>query len=121
MTGVLVLAHGSREKETEATLDKIVSSLIHRLEGTQIERAFLQFSDTNLERGLLNLIDKGVTDIKVVPYFLFEGVHIKEDIPNEIKEFNKEYPNIKITLGRTLGEDYRLAEVLADRIQELIR
>lgn len=120
MTGVLVLAHGSREKETESTLDKIVSSLNQRLQGTHIESAFLQFSDTNLKKGLLKLIDNGVTDIKVVPYFLFEGVHIKEDIPNEIKAFNQEYPNVKITLGRTLGVDQRLTEVLEDRIKELI-
>ena len=120
MTGVLVLAHGSREKETEATLDQIVSLLKAKLNIKHIEKAFLQFSDMSLGKGLEKLIDQGVNDIKVVPYFLFEGVHIKEDIPNEIKEFAQSYPQVRITLGRTLGADRRLAEVLADRIKELV-
>ena len=120
MTGLLVLAHGSREKETEATLETIVSLLQERLKAVRIERAFLQFSDNDLRNGLTKLRDSGIKDIKVIPYFLFEGVHIKEDIPKEIMEFKEEYPDVQITLGRSLGDDHRLAEILADRIQELI-
>jgi sirohydrochlorin ferrochelatase len=120
MTGVLVLAHGSREKETENTLDRIVSILRQNLQIDHIEKAFLQFSDISLASGLEKLIQLGVSDIKIVPYFLFEGVHIKEDIPNEIKEFNQAHPQVTITLGRTLGVDQRLAEILEDRVRELI-
>jgi len=120
MIGVLILAHGSREKETEATLDQIVTMLEERLLLKNIEKAFLQFSEKSLTQGLTRLINKGVSDIKVVPYFLFEGIHIKEDIPNEIKEFNKLYPKVKITLGQTLGADSRLADALVDRVKELL-
>ncbi|NLI92673.1 MAG: cobalamin biosynthesis protein CbiX [Peptococcaceae bacterium] len=120
MIGVLILAHGSREKETETTLDQIMSMLEQRLQLENIEEAFLQFSAINLQQGLVKLINRGATDIKIIPYFLFEGVHIKEDIPHEIREFNKIYPDIKITLGKTLGADDRLADILADRVKELI-
>jgi len=120
MTGVLILAHGSREKETEQTLERIIAMLKEILGLEYIEKAFLQFSECNLEQGLKNLIAKGITEIKVVPYFLFEGVHIKEDIPKEIEEFLKDYPHIQIAFGRTLGADIRLSQVLADRVRELI-
>jgi sirohydrochlorin ferrochelatase len=120
MTGVLILAHGSREKETEATLAQIVSLLKEKLQLDKIESAFLQFSEPNVERGLAQLISQGVTDIKVVPYFLFAGVHIKEDIPKAIREFNKSCPQVKITMGETLGADPRLADVLADRVKSLL-
>ncbi|MFQ9617091.1 MAG: sirohydrochlorin chelatase, partial [Clostridium butyricum] len=56
----------------------------------------------------------------VVPYFLFSGVHIREDIPKEIEEYIADKPGIKISMGNTLGEDPRLADVLADRIKEVL-
>lgn len=120
MTGVLILAHGSRAKETEETLAKIVAMVKDILDLEHIASSFLQFSDSNLPKGLSELMALGVNDIKVIPYFLFEGMHIQEDIPKEIDCFLAEHPDVKITLGRTLGADSRLARVLADRIQELI-
>lgn len=120
MKAVLILAHGSRQSETEDTLKCIVDMLKQELETDNIETAFLQFSEINLHKGLTTLIEKGATDIKIVPYFLFEGVHIKEDIPGEIEEFKKEYPDVSIQLGRTLGADRRLAQILKDRVLEII-
>jgi len=118
--GVLILAHGSREKSTEDTLSIIMKMLRQELNLENIESAYLQFSENNLEKGLLKFINKGITDIKVIPYFLFEGIHIKEDIPKEIDEFLKKYPGVKISFGHTLGADKRLAETLADRVREII-
>lgn len=118
--GILILAHGSRQKETEETLQAVVSLLKGKLPEMEIETAFLQFSERNLEYGLNALMKKGIEEIKVIPYFLFEGVHLKEDIPKEIEDFLKDHPNMKITLGRTLGADQRLAEILKDRILEMM-
>ena len=85
-----------------------------------VESAFLQFSEINLEKGLDKLIEKGVDDIKVIPYFLFEGVHIREDIPREIEEYLETKSNIKISMGKTLGADKRLAQILIDRVKEAL-
>jgi len=120
MTGVLILAHGSRAKETEETLEKIVAMVRDILGLEHITSSFLQFSDSNLPKGLQELVARGVSDIKVIPYFLFDGVHIKEDIPKEIAAFLTEHPDVRITLGKTLGADSRLAQILAGRIKELL-
>ncbi len=120
MTGVLILAHGSREKSTEGTLSEIVKELKQRISDCTIETAFLQFSETNLKTGLDKLKAQGISDIKVIPYFLFEGVHIREDIPSEIDEYKKDNPHMQISMGKILGYDQRLAEILADRVRETL-
>ncbi|MEG2338591.1 MAG: CbiX/SirB N-terminal domain-containing protein [Clostridium sp.] len=120
MKGVLLLAHGSREKSTELTMDKITGYVKEELGLNNVICAYLQFSDKTLEWGINTLIEKGAKDIKVVPYFLFEGVHIKEDIPEEINKILKHHNDIKVTLGNTLGDDRRLGAILADRVRELI-
>ena len=46
------------------------------------------------------------------------GIHIKKDIPEELKAFSDQNPRVKITLGATLGTDDRLAEIITERIKE---
>lgn len=121
MTGVLLLAHGSREGDTEKTMQTITQYVKEELNNDMIEEAYLQFRDKNLEHGLKSLIARGADTIAIIPYFLFEGVHIKEDIPNEIKGFMKDYPDVTITFGSTLGADRRLAMIVADRVKEIVK
>jgi len=117
MKGVLVIAHGSRAKETEATLDTILAAVKKRIPETIIESAFMEFSDRTVEKGVAALAAKGVTEIKVVPYFLFMGIHLKEDIPEMVRSCAAKYPGMNITMGRPLGDDPRLADILLDRIE----
>ena len=116
MKGVLIVAHGSRAKETEAALDTVLSMVKAKLPDLAIESAFMEFSDRTLEKGISALAAGGVTEIKIVPYFLFSGIHIKEDIPEMAAECAANHPGIKLTMGEPLGVDERLADILVDRI-----
>ena len=119
MQGILILAHGSRDKSAEDTLKKIITMLKEEMKDCIIEYAFLQFSQLTLQKGLDRLIDKGIKDIKIIPYFLFDGIHIRENIPREIEDYLKHNPDIKISLGKTFGADKRLVEILVDRVREI--
>ncbi len=120
MKAILILAHGSREKKTLETLEKVTEMTKQQLPGVIIETAYMEFCDVNLEAGLDRLVEKGADEIVVVPYFLFEGIHIREDVPGEIKEYLAAHPKVKVTMGNTLGADPRLADTLADRIREAL-
>ena len=118
MKGVLVVAHGSRARETEATLDAVLAAVKNKIPETLIECAFMEFSERTLDKGVKALAEKGVTEIKVVPYFLFMGIHLKEDIPEMVKKCADKYPGMRITMGKPLGDDPRLADILLDRIED---
>ena len=120
MKGVLILAHGSREDDTEKTMDAIAEMVKEKLPDTIIETAYLQFRERDLKNGLENLIRQGANDILLIPYFLFSGVHIRHDIPAEIDEFLRNRKDVKIRMGDTLGADPRFAEVLAERIRQTL-
>ena len=117
MKGVLVVAHGSRAKETEATLEAIVSMVQAQIPQTNIEYAFMEFSDRTIEKGFSALAAKAITEITIVPYFLFTGIHIKQDIPEMVAECAANYPDIKISMTLPLGVDQRLADILVDKIR----
>jgi sirohydrochlorin ferrochelatase len=88
-----------------------------KLPETVIECAFMEFSDRTVEKGVSALAARGVTEIKVVPYFLFTGNHLKRDIPNTVADCAASYPGITITMAEPLGVDERLADILVDRIK----
>ena len=116
MKGVLVIAHGSRATETEAVLDAIVNMVKEKMPETIIEGAFMGMSERTVEKGVAALAAQNITEIKIVPYFLFMGIHLKEDIPNMISELVADNPDIIITMTEPLGADPRLAEIVMDRI-----
>lgn len=118
MKGILIVSHGSRAAEPTETFKTIVSIVKNKMPSALIESASMEFSEWDIESGLTSLVKKGVTDIQVVPYFLFEGVHLQKDIPEIIQEFQKSNPNVSIHLKKALGIDERLADILIDRIDE---
>ena len=117
MKGILVVAHGSRVKETENTLASILSMVREMLPDICMEFAFMEFSEHTLEKAVRSLVERHVTEIKVVPYFLFMGIHLREDIPKMIQECTTDYPNLKVSVSEPLGADRRLAEILVERIK----
>lgn len=72
-----------------------------------------------MESGIKQLVKSGATNIKVIPMFLFDGVHVTEDIPQEIESLMVKYPGIRIKIGRHIGDDDRMADILVDRINSI--
>lgn len=119
MNGVLILAHGSKRQETEKILNSLTQKVKDKTGESLIYSAYLQFSEQNLEAGIDYLVSKGATNIKVVPMFLFDGVHVTVDIPNELNEIKGKYSGIDIRMSHHLGDDDRVADIIADRIRSL--
>ena len=116
MEGILVIAHGSRAKETEASLDAVIAMVRTKLPEACIECAFMEFSDRTVERGVEALIGRGVTGIRIIPYFLFMGIHLQQDIPRLVAECAAKFPDVGITMAPPLDIDERLADIVVDRI-----
>ena len=87
---------------------------------TLVEIAYMEFSERNIPSGLDALIRQGARKIAVAPYFLFDGIHIREDIPQALNEYKEANPNVEIALGRPFGADERLAAILAERVREIL-
>ena len=78
----------------------------------------MQFSGQNLEAAVRELASQGVNRVKVAPLFLFDGIHVTQDIPMELEKLRRAYPGVDLELTRHLGDDDRIAAIIADRIAE---
>ncbi|MGI6776960.1 MAG: sirohydrochlorin chelatase [Acetivibrionales bacterium] len=119
MDGVLILAHGSKKKETEETLNSIVNKVKDKTGLEFVVPAYLQFSEQNLLKGIEELVDNGVNNIKIIPMFLFDGIHVTQDIPEELDRVMSLYPGVSIKMSSYLGNDDRIADIIIDRINSL--
>ena len=116
MQGILVVGHGSRREEARRAFYQIVNQLGEKLK-METEGCFMEISAPYIPETIEKMIEKGVTDIKVQPYFLFEGIHIKEDIPEILRGVKKKHPTINITMASPIGFHTLLVDILADRIE----
>lgn len=119
MNGVLILAHGSKRQETERILQSLTDKVKAKTGESLVHSAYLQFSEQNLEAGVAHLVKNGARSIKVVPLFLFDGVHVTEDIPNELTAIREKYKDVDIRMSGHLGDDDRIADIIVDRIRSV--
>lgn len=117
-TGVIILAHGSRLKQANGMIKNIVEMVKRRLSIKEIMQAYLQFSQPTLAEAVADLTGAGCERIIVIPFFLFEGNHVRRDIPKALEKEKAKFPNIDFTYAKNLGQDERLSEILMDRIKE---
>lgn len=115
---IVVLGHGSRLGEANEEMRKL-GEYIKDISGFDtVETAFMGFSDPSLEEVLTKLRDKKVSDVIIMPLFLFSGVHVTRDIPEMIAKIKSDLPEMSVKLARPLGADIELAKIAWDRIKE---
>jgi sirohydrochlorin cobaltochelatase len=106
MEALIIVAHGSKVKSSNDEIKTIVDNIKNNLEDEEllVFYSFLELSEPSIFISINKAIALSCETIKIFPYFLAAGKHVKEDIPNEIKKFKKQYPEITFTLLPHIGE-----------------
>ncbi|WP_366924622.1 sirohydrochlorin cobaltochelatase [Metallumcola ferriviriculae] len=118
MKAVIVLGHGSRAAEANDSLYEIVKMLKERADFSVLEPAFMGHCQPDLETSVKKLVEAGVKQIVVMPFFLYNGIHVQEDIPGDISSLQEKYA-VEIRFAKNLGPDPRIVDIVLDRIQEV--
>lgn len=116
---VLIVSHGSRETSANREFVRLVGKFRARHKGWKVGYAYLDVVGPTIHQGLAHLIhgmEKGT--IEVLPYFLFRARHVKKDIPEILKAFQKEHPRVSLRLSKPLGLDPRLLDILDQRLHK---
>lgn len=119
-TAILLLGHGSPRKEANESLERTAAMV--KLAGGYdlVKAAFMEFGKPDIQTGAKQCIDEGVERIIFMPYFLYMGAHVSKDLPAEMEEAKKKYPNVKMIMTEPLGEDPKLAEIAVKRISKAV-
>jgi sirohydrochlorin ferrochelatase len=120
-TAVLLMAHGSRIPEANDAVNEI-AGMVKSFAGYEIvEVSFRESHSPSIQEGIDACVAQGAERILLVPYFLYMGAHVQEDLPREMEEARQRHPNVEMAMGRHLGVHKRLAKLVIDRVEEAFR
>ncbi|MTI55377.1 sirohydrochlorin chelatase [Geosporobacter ferrireducens] len=119
-TGLFVLGHGSQAQEADEIFSNIVEMVMNITDFEVVGLGSLQISKPSFEEGIEDLIRRGAEHIVIVPMFIFEGNHVKYDIPEALEKIRADYPTVRFTMGKHIGADSRIASIIEERAKQAL-
>ena len=114
MKALLLIAHGSRRKQSNAEVLILADRLKQNCSEQYpiIHAGFLELAETLIPDGIKKCVDDGATSIIVLPYFLNSGRHVIEDIPRIVNDNKLYYPDVEIKIAPHLGDSHLMIDLL---------
>jgi sirohydrochlorin ferrochelatase len=112
------MAHGSRIPEANDAVHAIAGMVKEMADYDIVEVSYREQHLPTIQQGIDACVARGAERVLLVPYFLFVGAHVREDLPEEMAEAKKRHPDVDFAMGKHLGAHRKLAEIVAERIGE---
>lgn len=113
-SGIVLFAHGSRERDWARPFEQLAATLRNKVDGP-VGLAYLESMQPTLDAAVASLAREGVGAIRVVPVFLGQGAHVKDDLPKLIAAAQKEH-GVSVQLDPAIGEQQSVIEAIAAAI-----
>ena len=113
-TAILLFAHGARDPSWAEPFRRIVTRLGQKQSGIRVELAFLELMQPTFASAVAGLAAEGIGQITVVPLFLAQGGHLKEDLPRLLDDIRGHYPSLRIDVTQAIGDSEDLTNAIAD-------
>ena len=113
MTGMVLFAHGSRDGRWAEPFRAIAERVRGERPELPLRLAFLELMEPDLASAVAALVQEGVRRVVVVPIFLGQGGHLRNDLPRLARAVADEHPEVEVVLAGPAGEDPDVLEALA--------
>jgi len=118
-TALILIAHGSRDPEWAAPFKKVCRVVGEKSPQLRLELAFMELMSPGLAESADKLVGEGFERIVVLPMFLAQGGHLKEDIPQLLNEVRERHPQTCFELTTALGDSEDIVQAMAVHVLAL--
>jgi len=115
-SAIVLFAHGARDAQWAEPFRKMQSMVRAKKPGVPVELAFLELMQPSLDQAIADLAGRGIQHICVIPLFMAQGGHLKEDLPLKLAEIRKHHPAISFRISQPIGEVEGILSAIADWI-----
>ena len=115
---LLIVGHGSRSEDAVKVFNQLVEEVRKKGIYDHVDGAHMEMTKPGIKEMAGELAEKKPDMIIIAPYFLYEGIHIKKDIPEIISELTLTYPEIEFKMARPIGFEPCLADIILNRAEE---
>ncbi len=103
-SALVLFAHGARDPEWAAPFRKLRERIAAQRPGDVVELAFLELMTPALEPTVSGLAARGIGKITVVPLFMAQGGHLKQDLPKLLDRIRAAHPGLELALAPAVGD-----------------
>lgn len=121
MKAILYVGHGTRSKKGENEAKAFLQKVMAKVDTPIQEISFLELSSPSIDEGFQRCVDRGATEVSVVPILLLTAGHMKHDIPAELAAIRTRHPQIPITLQQAFGVQENILEAIAELVRENVQ
>ena len=111
----LVIAHGSREKKANEEFFEFLGKFKSLFPKKQVMGAFLEMAKPGIPEAVDACAKRGADQIFLLPLMLFQGRHVKEDIPKMIADAKMRHPKLDFHYASPLSDHPMLLNILKDK------
>jgi sirohydrochlorin ferrochelatase len=114
-SGLLLVAHGTRDAAGARASERLAEAVRHRLAGVDVRLAYVDVRPPSIAEVLPAMLADLPPDgwALVVPAFLASGYHVRRDLPAQLAACGA---TDRVRVTGALGPDPRLATACADRL-----
>jgi sirohydrochlorin ferrochelatase len=118
MQAIILLGHGSKVADAGRDMERVAAGLRERHRHAVVEICYMAHALPDVSEALTKCAARGAKEIIIIPYFLHVGQHMRADVPELLREKLRALPDVKVVLGKNLGFDDVLVDLVEKRIHE---
>ncbi len=121
MKALIILAHGSRREESALELATLAEDLekMGAEKFNIVRSAFVQFCSPTFHEVVDELVEKGIGEIVVLPYFISAGNHVVKDIPELIATSKSNHPELLLSVTDHFGKFNGLKKLILEETSKI--
>jgi sirohydrochlorin ferrochelatase len=119
-TGVIVFTHGSRLKEGNDIMVRLVDKLRAQLGSDLVEPCFMELAEPDIPTAIGKLVARGCDHIFGYAFFLVPGRHLQKDIPEIIEATLANHPGVTYQITEPMMDDPALLEMVRSRVAQAL-
>ena len=111
--GLILFAHGARDPRWAEPFERLRERVSRNAPDTQVVLAYLELMAPDLDAAAAALFTAGCRKITLVPIFLGQGGHVREDLPRLLQRAAAAYPDCAFRMSQAAGEDEAVLDAVA--------
>ena len=116
-TGVIVLGRGSSDRKANGEMAKMARWLWEECDHELVDIAFTGITYPRLERVVQRHVKLGMTQIVVLPYYLYTGTLMMR-IERQVQHVIKQYPQVRFAHTSFMGFEPEIFDLLVQRVEK---
>lgn len=116
MEAVIYIGHGNRSPVGRQAYLDFIQNTMEAVQAPIKKYCFYERAEPTLSEAVEQCVQKGATNIQVIPVLLLPGKQTSEEMPNDINIFEIQYPEVSFVLGEPIGVNPVMFEIVRERL-----